>query len=146
MTVSRNFPQKSICCCLMSVVSGHIFSCVIASAVARSTKNIALTAAANIKFFANLLMRIQSLVNFICAVPAAVRIFFFCRRGCRKSFWVLAVSNAVSGGRVDVENILFSNILARAETGGSFSAERGAFLRRKLFPNLPLQPRLNRES
>lgn len=41
----------------MSVVNGHIFFCVIASAVERSTRNIALTAAAvNIKFFANLLI------------------------------------------------------------------------------------------
>ena len=74
MTVSRNFPQKSKFC-ILSVAMGQIFFTVqeqsigVAPADERSTRNIALTTAvANIKFFANLLMRVQSLVKIIFVV------------------------------------------------------------------------------
>ena len=77
ITASRNFPQKSKFC-MLSVAIGQIFftgweqSIGIAPADERSTRNIALTTAvANIKFFVNLLMRVQSLVKIIFVASLA---------------------------------------------------------------------------
>lgn len=67
---------------------------VAAPAGERSTRNIALTVAANIKFFVNRLIGVQSLVV-ICGAPVYI---------CRREYLLLVAGrvacNAASGGRV----------------------------------------------